>query len=1565
MKTHLTIFRQWFSRLHPLMQSAYVRTLLVSALCCLASPASAATRSWTGDVSPDPGGYRYWSHADNWSPNGAPQNGEDLWFSDPFSPDVFMVNDLTNLTVRTLKFAIGDIGDASVHLYGYPLGISHGISNTFDFECQVYIHCGVTLAGNATFVTGNTVDNPAVFSEETAMHLIGPIDLNGHNLVLKADASLSNEGRLFVEGGISGSGNVVAIAVGASIGYFDYWGIVELKGAGNDYSGTLTLNPELLSEIRLNVSSGFVVNDRLNVTNVGAVTFVRPEQIGPAATVRLQDGAKLQFHSSLFFPYTETFQNLELITDSNDSRPTSVDSGVAMLSLSGNITSICNNSAQTPAIKGMLNLLSGSHDIYVSGSVYEGLDMQAQMTGFGNFSKSGNAALLLQASNSFNSSITILQGVLDVRNNHGLGDIAGSTTIAGGNLTLRNLAIGAELLFALGPGTGGEMPGAALTSIGASSWAGQVALYTNLVVTGGDMTFTSPISGAGGLGCFSSGTMRLGGTLANTYTGPTLVRCPLLELDKPFGVHAYAGPLVVGAEVGGPTEVRWFNSYLNPNTSLTLYANGVVNLGWSNVVENFGPVIFNGGTVQTGTGSFIAENTITANPATTTATMNGNLVLGVSPAYFVVSNGVADPDLRINAAISGANIIKQGPGTLTLAGINTYSGSTVVAEGMIQADNAAAFGSLGENTTVGPGATIRLNTFVTVPESFALLGTGVGGTNGAIHVTGNPTVTGSISLNGPATINVAPGASLAVDSVISGTGPLTKTGPGNLFLGGISGGAGNNNYSGSTIVTAGTLYLSKNQNVLSVPGPLVVGPATAASPATARFSRSGTMVAAGTVTVSANSLLDLNGNNQTLAALNLNDGGDVQTGTGQLNFPAGGLVTVGTLNAPQVGLLASSSISGKIGLPVLDYLTFNVGGYGPAPLVPDAELVIPALISGGGNIIKNGAGSMLLSGANTFNDSPPNVAGDLYIYEGIVIAANSTALGGPAGWTLVYNGARLALVGNITVIDETLYLNSTNTTTLDHPGGHNIWLGPIIQARDSSIGVNLDWSLTVAGTVSGTGSLTKKGAGLLRLGGSANNTHSGDTFVDAGSLWLTKFPNMQAVPANLIIGRPEGGTPATVMHVNADLIWGNVTVNNGGLLNVNGYDEHIGNLTLNGGGDVQTGAGILHIVTDLTVNPGSFADQSVISGRLGIASGTRQFNVNPGSLAPGVADCLINAIISPTSHVAGFQKNGAGRLQLTANNTYNGNTTVSSGTVQIDGLQPQSPVQVFGGRLQGSGTVGHVIFDESKCFLAPGSSPGILTTSNLNATALGGAKVEIELNGPGAGSGYDQINVRGTVNLSQLSLGASLGFASSVGQQFTIISNDGSDAVTGTFTSLPQNAQLHVGSELFQINYAGGDGNDVVLSRLVTAPLFLHLEKISTTKIRLYWSTNYPDFHLEYNASPGTTNWAASALTPVVTGTNLVVTNSLFGAQKYYRLSRVPASFIPPPPVLTIQSASAGAVRLLWPAEDDRTFSLQSHTNLTTTNWTTVSPSPAILGWNHAVTNPISGAQKYYRLLKP
>ena len=509
MKIHTIIFG-----LHWLTKLDLLRLLLVSVLGWLATPECAVARSWTGDGETNV--VKLWSNPANWTPQGVPQNGEDLWFGGTLSPDLLMVNDLPNLTVRSLRFAMEDIGDVAGHLYGNTLGISQGIFNTNYFECQVYIHCGVRLTGNATFVTGNP-DYNSFFGEDVTMHISGPIDLNGHNLVLFADSDFRDTGRMYIQGGILGVGNVLAIAGGLGGGATDYYeSSLEFSGTGNDFTGALTLDSRLNSEILLNLSSGVVVNDLLILTNVGDVKLLRANQIGDAATVRLKDGATLQLNG-----YSDTILNLELITDSNDSRPAVLDTfhfswsvlSAGTLSVAGNITSICNNGAQTPAIKGILNLLSGSHDINVSGSVYAGLDIQAQMMGVGNFSKSGAQALLLTASNSFNSTISILKGVLDVRNNHALGDIVGSTEIFEGNLTLRNVAIGAESLFALG-GSEGEFPGAALTSIGISSWSGQVLLNTNLVVTG-DMSFTGSISGTGGMGCFGGGTIRLGGLLAN------------------------------------------------------------------------------------------------------------------------------------------------------------------------------------------------------------------------------------------------------------------------------------------------------------------------------------------------------------------------------------------------------------------------------------------------------------------------------------------------------------------------------------------------------------------------------------------------------------------------------------------------------------------------------------------------------------------------------------------------------------------------------------------------------------------------------------------------------------------------------------------------------------------------------------------------------------------------------------------------------------------------------------------------------------------------------------------
>ena len=136
------------------------------------------------------------------------------------------------------------------------------------------------------------------------------------------------------------------------------------------------------------------------------------------------------------------------------------------------------------------------------------------------------------------------------------------------------------------------------------------------------------------------------------------------------------------------------------------------------------------------------------------------------------------------------------------------------------------------------------------------------------------------------------------------------------------------------------------------------------------------------------------------------------------------------------------------------------------------------------------------------------------------------------------------------------------------------------------------------------------------------------------------------------------------------------------------------------------------------------------------------------------------------------------------------------------------------GILGGSGTVG-IIDNSLGGVVSPGSSPGILTSSNV---VFSGASSDftVELAGPAAGSGYDQLNVRGTNTLGGATLNVTAGFglsnAPAAGDTFTILNNDAAEAITGTFAGLANGATFTADSLNFRINYNGGTGNDVVLT---------------------------------------------------------------------------------------------------------------------------------------------------------
>ena len=144
--------------------------------------------------------------------------------------------------------------------------------------------------------------------------------------------------------------------------------------------------------------------------------------------------------------------------------------------------------------------------------------------------------------------------------------------------------------------------------------------------------------------------------------------------------------------------------------------------------------------------------------------------------------------------------------------------------------------------------------------------------------------------------------------------------------------------------------------------------------------------------------------------------------------------------------------------------------------------------------------------------------------------------------------------------------------------------------------------------------------------------------------------------------------------------------------------------------------------------------------------------------------------------------------------------------------------EVNSGTLGGTGTFGDLTVNGGT--VAPGNSIGTLTVNGV-FTLAAGAVYEVEVDAAGEG---DQVIVNGTVNLT----GATLQVLAATGNyepatSYTIIENDGDDAVTGAFATVTSNLVFLDPSVL----YDAGDGNDVVLTLTRNAKLF---QDVANTK---------------------------------------------------------------------------------------------------------------------------------------
>jgi autotransporter-associated beta strand protein len=438
-----------------------------------------------------------------------------------------------------------------------------------------------------------------------------------------------------------------------------------------------------------------------------------------------------------------------------------------------------------------------------------------------------------------------------------------------------------------------------------------------------------------------------------------------------------------------------------------------------------------------------------------------------------------------------------------------------------------------------------------------------------------------------------------------------------------------------------------------------------------------------------------------------------------------------------------------------------------------STLTIGGIISNGTatGLTKAGGGTMILSGNNAYTGTTGINAGTLQANHASALGngGNITFGGGTLQFSSVFNNATAAWGARI--------VSSGSAVTLD-TNGQNV---------------------TVSGNIdsTNTGGLAMSGAGILTLTGS--NTYTGGTAINGGTLSLGS--------ANAI------GTSGTVTFGGGTLQYSaaNSSDNSARFSNAASQQYRIDTnsqsvtlataLTSSGGSFTKLGAGTLTLSGANTYNGGTTVSAGILVGTTTSLQGA--ITNNAAVTFDQAVDGTYAAAMSGTGSLT---KLGAGTLTLSGSNSYNGATTVSAGKLVVDGSISTSTTTTIssGATLGGSGTLGALTIN-SGGFVTPGNSPGILTV-NGNYSQAGQYTAEIA--GTTAGSGYDQINVLGTVDISGGSLVASFSGTYAQNDLLFILLNDDTDAINGTFAGYAQGATFaSYGYMDWQISYTADSGN--------------------------------------------------------------------------------------------------------------------------------------------------------------
>jgi autotransporter-associated beta strand protein len=826
------------------------------------------------------------------------------------------------------------------------------------------------------------------------------------------------------------------------------------------------------------------------------------------------------------------------------------------------------------------------------------------------------------------------------------------------------------------------------------------------------------------------------------------------------GNNTIAANLVLG---GGNQTIATGNSAsttINSGLRLT----GTISGGSSSDTLNFTANASDRVTAITGT-----ANTFASVPVT-----NSNLNLVVTRLGDATNGGTSSLGTSTTIRLNGGALTYNGAGETTNRGFDLLARSTLAATGTggllvvtggVSTTTAGAKQLTISPSASAPGSTIEIQGLVSDGSGTVSLYAGTTGMNvvrlsnaansfsGGLRIRGAIVETASIGVsaaNSPLGTNGTitfgdPVAANRATSILRYTGTGETTSK--VMLAG--GGAKNISASGSTIIDQG------GSGVLEIASNIAYDVANW----TRVFDLRATTTSGGTGLFSGQ-LAD----NGTGAVSLRKTGAGIWTVSGSNTYTGGTELNAGTLSLGSAGAIGSSgtiSFNGgtlqATAINTTDYSSRFSNADGQqyridtnsqnVTLATALTSMATALTSTGGSLTKLGAGTLTLTAANTYTGGTTISAGTVSVGDGSITGS---------------------IVGDV--------------------------------ANSGTLTFNRSDALTYAGVVSGTGAMSKSGAGTLTLTG--NNTYTGVTTINASTVSVGDG----SITGSIVGDVANSGT--LTFNRSNDLTYGGVisgtgavSKSGGGTLTLTGASTYTGGTTISAGTLSLGSANAIGTSGTVTFGGGtlqySASNTSDNSARFSNAA-SQQYSIDTNSENVTLASNL-------TSTGGSFTKIGAGTLTLTGNNSYDGGTTVSEGKLVVNGsISTSTTIVSSGATLGGSGTVGALTIN-SGGFVTPGNSPGILTV-NGNYTQAGEYTAEIA--DTNAGSGYDQINVLGTVDITSGSLVASFSGSYAQNDLLFILLNDDTDAINGTFAGYAQGATFaSYGYMDWQISYTADSGN--------------------------------------------------------------------------------------------------------------------------------------------------------------